>query len=79
MYRLLEQVQGGCPGHGPVHALVACAGRTCFQWDPTMPGWNREGLLGFSNLAGPIQHFRSAILSASRCKVSEQCWLIIVD
>ena len=48
MYRLLEQVQGSCPG--PVHAVVASAGRIGFPWDPTMPGWKREGLPGLSNL-----------------------------
>ena len=27
-----------------------------------MTRWDRPGLPGLSNLAGPIQHFRSAIL-----------------
>ena len=32
--------------------------------------WLRPGLPGLSNLAGPIQHFKSAILDAWRDKVS---------
>ena len=51
----------------PVHALVASAGRIGFQWDPSMPGWRRQRLPGLSNLAGPLQHFRSAVLHAWRC------------
>ena len=35
-----------------------------------MTRWDRPGLPGLSNLAGPIQHFRSAILSAWRGKVA---------
>ena len=31
VYLLLEMVQEGCPGHGPVHALVACARRIGFS------------------------------------------------
>ena len=34
VYRLLEVVQEGCPCHGPVHALIASAGRIGFRWDP---------------------------------------------
>ena len=35
-----------------------------------MTRWDRPGLPGLSNLAGPIQHFRSAILDAWRNKVA---------
>ena len=38
VYRLLEMVQEGCPGHGPVHALVASARRIGFRGDLAMPG-----------------------------------------
>ena len=41
--------------------LVLC-GTSC--------GWMRLGLPGLSNLPGPIQHFKSAILNAWRDKVS---------
>ena len=75
-YRLLERVQRGCPGHdpihGPIHALVASAVRIGFEWDPSMPGWRRQGLLGLSSLAGLVQHFRSAILYAWSCRVSAE-------
>ena len=57
-YRHLEEVQRGCPGHGPLHALVASAARIGFEWP------------GLSNLVCLIQHFTSAILYAWRCWVS---------
>ena len=66
----VARVQGGCPGHGPVHALVVSASRIGVQWEPSVPGWRRQGLLGLSNLAGPLQHFRSAVLQSWWCKVS---------
>ena len=50
VYRHLEEVQRGCPGHGPLHALVASAARIGFEWP------------GLSNLVCLIQHFTSAIL-----------------
>ena len=56
--------------HGPVHLLVASASEVGFQWDPLALGWSRFGLPLLSNLAGPVQHFRSAILDAWRGKVA---------
>ena len=70
LYRLLDLVHDGCPGHGPIHALVASARRIGFSWDSVMTRWDRPGLPGLCNLAGPIQHFRSAILDAWRNKVA---------
>ena len=70
MYRLLDLVRDGCPGHGPIHALVTSARRIGFSWDSLRTRWDRPGLLGLCNLAGPIQHFRSAILDAWRNKVA---------
>ena len=70
VYRLLDMVQEGCPGHGPVYALVASAGPIGFRWDPAVAKWERQSLPGLSNLAGPIQHVKAAILSAWRDKVS---------
>ena len=55
VYRLLDSVAKGCPGHGPMHWLVESAGER-----------KRLGLPVPSNLAGPIQHFRAAILDAWR-------------
>ena len=70
LYRLLDLVHEGCSGHGPIHALVASAHRIGFSWDSLMTRWDRPGLPGVSNLAGPIQHFQSAILDAWRDKVA---------
>ena len=70
LYRLLDLVHEGCSGHGPIHALVTSARCIGFQWDSAMTTWDRRGLPGLSNLAGPVQHCRSAILSAWRCMVA---------
>ena len=40
------------------------------QWDPLALGWSRPGLPLLSNLAGPVQHLRAAILDAWRNKVA---------
>ena len=55
-------VGGGCPGHGPTHLLSDSAAEVGFQWDPHALAWIRPGLPLLCNLAGPIQHFRAAIL-----------------
>ena len=70
LYRLLDLVHEGCSGHGPIHALVANAHRIGFSWDSLMTRRDRPGLPGLCNLAGPIQHFQSAILDAWRDKVA---------
>ena len=70
MYRLLAMVSEGCPGHGLVHLLSASAAEIGFQWDTDALAWSRPGLLLLSNLAGPIQHFKSALLDAWRNKVA---------
>ena len=62
VYRLLEYVAVGCPGHGPVHLLVESAAEIGFVWSLEMVGWAREELPVLSNMAGPIQQFRAAIL-----------------
>ena len=41
VYRLLEMVSEGCPGHGPIHLLLEVG----FSWDPVHLGWSRPGLL----------------------------------
>ena len=63
-------VSEGCPGHGPIHLLVSSAAEIGFRWDPLALAWSRSGLLLFSDLAGPIQHFRAAILDAWRNKAA---------
>ena len=69
VYRLLDSVAEGCPGHGPAHLLVESAAKIGFQWDPRQLGWERLGLPVLSNLAGPIQLFRAAV-EAWRSKVA---------
>ena len=70
VYRLLEMVSEGCPGHGPIHLLSACAAEIGFRWDPLSLAWSRPGLSLLGNLAGPVQHFKAALLDAWRNKVA---------
>ena len=70
VYRLLEMVGEGCPGHGPILLLSASAAEIGFRWDPDALAWIRPGLPMLSDLAGPIQHFKAAILDAWRNKVA---------
>ena len=65
---LLDMVREGCPGHGPVHLLVASATGIGFQWDPHVVGWVRLGLPVLSNLAGLIQHYESSIAAGLRAR-----------
>ena len=55
---------------GPVHLLSASTAEIGFRWDPLALTWSRPGLPLLSNLAGPVQHFRAAILDAWRNKVT---------
>ena len=61
-HRLLEMVSEGSPGHGPIFS--ASAVEIGFRWDPLALAWSRPGLPLLSYLAGPIQHFRAAVLDA---------------
>ena len=70
VYRLLEMASRGCPGHGPVHLFSSSAAEIRFRWDPLALAWSRPGLPLLSHLAGPVQHFRAAILDAWRDKVT---------
>ena len=70
LHRLFQMVGEGSPGHGPVHLLSASAAETGFQWDPLALGWSRPGLPLLSNLTGPVQHFKTAILDSWRNKVA---------
>ena len=69
VYRLLEMVGAGCPGHGLVHLLSVSAAEIGFRWDLFALVWSRPGLPFLSNLAGPVQHFKAAVLDAWRNKV----------
>ena len=70
VYQLLEMVGEGCPGHGPIHLLSASAAEISFRWNPDALAWIRPGLPLLSNLAGPVQHFKAAVLGAWRDKVA---------
>ena len=64
------RVGEGCPGHGPIHLLSASAAEIGFRWDPLALAWSRPGLPLLSNLAGPVQHFKAALLHAWCNKVA---------
>ena len=70
MYRLIDSAPDGCPAHGPANLLVESAAEVGCRRDSRQLGWERPGLPVLSNLAGPIQHFRAAVLEAWRNKVS---------
>ena len=70
VYRLLSAASEGCSGHGPVHLLLESAAEIGFSWCSQVFGWVRPGLPVLDMVAGPIQHFRSAILDAWRHRVS---------
>ena len=59
-----------CRGHGPVHLLVSSAAEIGFRWDSHSLAWYRPGLPFLSSLAGPVQHFRAAILDAWQNKAA---------
>ena len=70
VYRLLEMVGEGSPGHGPIHLLTASAAEIGVRWDPVGMGWSRPRLPLLSNLGGPVQHSKAAVLHAWRNKVA---------
>ena len=70
VYRLLETVGEGCPGHGPIHLLSSSAAEIGFLWNPIALAWVRPGFALLSNLAGTIQHLEAPILDAWRNKVA---------
>ena len=70
VYRLLAAASQGCSGHGPAQLLVESAAEIGLSWCPLVLGWDRPGLPVLSMVAGPIQHFRAAVLDAWRHTVS---------
>ena len=70
VYRLLDVVSEGSPGHGPIHLLSACAAEIGFRWDPDALARSRPGLPLLSNLAGTLHHFKAALLDIWRYKVA---------
>ena len=69
-WRWWVRVGAGGPGHGPVHLLSASAAEIGFRWDPLTIAWARPGLPLLGNLAGPVKHFKAALLDAWRNKVA---------
>ena len=63
-FRMLDLISRGAQGHGPVHLLLISAAELGFSWDGDEHGWVRVSLPPLRMMAGPIQHFRSAILDA---------------
>ena len=63
VYRLLEMVGDGCPGHGPIHLLSSGTAEIGFRWSPDALAWVRPGL-------PMLSVFRSAIIDAWRNKVA---------
>ena len=64
VYRLLEMVSGGWSWSWsyPPSAEID------FRWDPLALAWSLPGIPLHSNLAGPVQHFKAALLDAWRNK-----------
>ena len=65
IFRMLDLISGrGAQSHGPVHLLLISAAEIGFAWDGDEKGWVRVSLPPLRMMAGPIQHFRTAILDA---------------
>ena len=69
IFRMLDLISRGAPGHGPVHLLLLSAAELGFAWDGAEEGWIRVSLPPLRMMAGPIQHFGAAILDAWRFHV----------
>ena len=69
IFRMLDLISRGAQGHGPVHLLLISAAEIGFAWDGDEKGWVRVSLPPLRMMAGPIQHFRTAILDAWRFHV----------
>ena len=66
---MLDLISRGAQGHGPIHLLLISAAELGFAWDGAEKGWVRVSLPPLRMMAGPVQHFRSAILDAWRFQV----------
>ena len=69
-HRLLEMVGEGSPGLVPSIFSLPSAADIGFRWDALALAWFRPGLPLLSNLAGPVQHVKAAILDAWRNEVA---------
>ena len=68
IFRILDLTSWGAQGHGPVHLLHSAADLG-FAWDGGEHGWVRVSFPPLRMMAGPNQHFSSAILEAWRFHV----------
>ena len=62
VFRMLDLISRGAHGHGPVHLLLVSAAEIGFAWDGEEKGWVRVSLPPLRMMAGPVQHFRTAII-----------------
>ena len=69
IFRMLDLIARGPPGHGPVHLLLISAAESGFAWNGDELGWVRVSLPPLRMMSDPVQHFRSAILDAWRFQV----------
>ena len=69
IFRMLDLISRGAQGHGPVHLLLISAAEIGFAWDGDEKGWVRVSLPPLRMMAGPVQHFRTAILDAWHFRV----------
>ena len=72
VYRLVRVVLGMVP----IHLLSISAAEIGFRWNPDVLAWARLGLPQLSHLAGPLQHFKAAILDACRGAFAGCSWLL---
>ena len=72
IYRVPDLDAHGAPGLGPLHLLLTLAAEIGIAWVEEQQGWICAALPPLGMLAGPIQHFQSAIFEAWQLKVSAQ-------
>ena len=72
--RLLNLVQEGVPGHGPIHLLVRSAATVGFSLCCHWFCWNRPGLPRLPMVDGLLLHFKGAIVDAwGDCIATDLC------
>ena len=66
---MLDRASEGSHGHGPIQLLIHSAASLDWTWDTGHHAWIRPGLPELHILAGPIQHYQSAMFDAWGYKV----------
>ena len=78
VYRLLEMVGNGCPGHGPIHLLCSSAARIRFWWNPVVLAWERPGLPVFESDCWSYSVIRLLVTFVHvRVFVVVPCWMFM--